>query len=288
MNEPTPKFEYEEPSNRGKAGVIIAAFVLLAAANVYFFTKLNRVQVKAATLQAVVDTEISRIKDSSSFTSGQTRRGLLELRAEIQHALDATEKAAQKHARVETGWLAKNVSSQQREQQEQLLGELRNVDGKTSQTQQRVEEVNGEVVYIRAEVDETQAELARTGSELSQTASKVGAINEKVATHEAGITVLRQLSERDRIGFHLSKSKFLQKVGDVQLRLRGADAKRNKYTLEVLADDIAVVKRERNVNEPVQFYVTGSTQPYEIVITRISKDKVTGYLATPKVKTTRG
>lgn len=288
MSEPTPNFLYEEPSKRGKAGVIIAAFVLLAAANVYLFTKVNRLQVKAATLQTVVDTEVSKMKDSSSFMSGQTRRDLLELRAEMQHALDTAEKAAQKHARVETGWLAKNVTRQQREQQEQLLGELRNVDGKTSQTQQRVEEVNGEVVFIRAEVDENQAELVRTGSELSETAVKVGAIDQKVATHEAGITALRQLSERDRIAFHLSKSKSLQRVGDVQLRLRGADAKRNKYTLEVLADDTAVVKREKTVNEPVQFYVTGSTQPYEIVITRIAKDEVTGYLATPKVKTTRG
>jgi len=116
----------------------------------------------------------------------------------------------------------------------------------------------------------------------------VGAIDEKIATHEAGITALRELGERDRLAFRLSKSKSLQKVGNVQLRLRGADAKRNKYTLEVLADDTAVVKRERDVNEPVQFYVTGSTQPYEIVITRISKDEVTGYLATPKVKATRG
>jgi chromosome segregation ATPase len=268
--------------------VIIGAFVLLAAANVYLFAKVNRLQVNAATQQTAVDTEMARMKDSSSFASGKTRRDLLELRAEIQQALDTAEKTAQKHARVETGWLAKNVTEQRREQQEQLLGKLRNVDGKTSQTQQRVEEVQGEVGYIRAEVDETQAELARTGSELSQTAGKLGAIDEKVATHEARIAALRQFGERDRIAFHLSKSKSLLKVGDVRLRLRGADTKRNKYTLEVLADDTAVVKREKNVNEPVQFYVTGSTQPYEIVITRIAKDEVTGYLATPKVKTTRG
>jgi hypothetical protein len=35
MSEPTPSFLYEGPSKRGKAGVIIAALVLLAAANVY-------------------------------------------------------------------------------------------------------------------------------------------------------------------------------------------------------------------------------------------------------------
>jgi hypothetical protein len=79
----------------------------------------------------------------------------------------------------------------------------------------------------------------------------------------------------------------MQKVGDVQLRLRKADVKGNKYSLEVLADDRKLVKKEKQINEPVQFYVTGVSQPYEIVVTHVAKDRVIGYLSTPKAAMSR-
>jgi hypothetical protein len=180
------------------------------------------------------------------------------------------------------------VSKQQREQQELLLGELRSVDGKTVHTLQRMDEVSSDVDAVKEEVGEAQLQLERTNSTLGQTVEHLGAMNEQIAGHQESISSLRRLNERNRIAFDLSKSREMLKVGDIQLRLRAADSKRNKDTLEVLADDATVVKREKNLNEPVQFYISGSSQPYEIVITGISKDRVTGYLATPKAKTARG
>ena len=62
-----------------------------------------------------------------------------------------------------------------------------------------------------------------------------------------------------------------------------ADPKRNRYTLDVLADDKRVEKRDRSINEPVQFYVSRAHQAYEIVVNEVQKDRVVGYLAVPKV-----
>jgi hypothetical protein len=39
-------------------------------------------------------------------------------------------------------------------------------------------------------------------------------------------------------------------------------------------------KKDRNINEPLQFYVSNSL--YEIVVNTVSKDNVVGYLSTPK------
>jgi hypothetical protein len=50
-----------------------------------------------------------------------------------------------------------------------------------------------------------------------------------------------------------------------------------------LADDKRVEKRDRSINEPVQFYVSRARQPYEIVVNEVQKDRVVGYLAVPKV-----
>ncbi|MGA8580036.1 MAG: hypothetical protein WB579_15230, partial [Bryobacteraceae bacterium] len=66
-----------------------------------------------------------------------------------------------------------------------------------------------------------------------------------------------------------------------------ADPKRNRFTLAVLADDKRVEKKDRTINEPVQLYVAGNRQPYEIVVNDVKKNEVTGYLAIPKVTMAR-
>jgi hypothetical protein len=74
-----------------------------------------------------------------------------------------------------------------------------------------------------------------------------------------------------------------KKVGNVTLTLKKSDPKHNRYTIAVLADDKLVEKRDKTINEPVQLYTASSKQPYEIVVNKVKKDGVVGYLATPKV-----
>ena len=40
--------------------------------------------------------------------------------------------------------------------------------------------------------------------------------------------------------------------------------------------------------EPVQLYLSGSSQAYEIVVNQVKKNEVVGYVAAPKVKLPRG
>ena len=71
------------------------------------------------------------------------------------------------------------------------------------------------------------------------------------------------------------------------MELRKADPKRNKFTINVTADDLTVEKKDRNTNEPIQFLTKKASQPYEIVVNKVSKDTIAGYLATPKVMNAR-
>ena len=105
-----------------------------------------------------------------------------------------------------------------------------------------------------------------------------------VKYNRSEIATLRRFNERDRISFQLAKSKEMQRVGDIQLRLRDTDIKRNKFSIEILADDKKFVKKQRQVAEPVMFYMGDSAQPYELVVTKIEKDAVSGYLARPKTQ----
>jgi hypothetical protein len=105
-----------------------------------------------------------------------------------------------------------------------------------------------------------------------------------IATNSKELEALKKLGDRDYFEFDLPKSSSPQKVGDIQLALRRADVKRNRFTLEVLADDRRVEKKDKTINEPVQFYTSSTRIPYEIVVNQVRKDHVVGYLSVPKVK----
>ena len=70
--------------------------------------------------------------------------------------------------------------------------------------------------------------------------------------------------------------------------MKKTDPKKNKYTVEVMADDKLTEKKDRNINEPVQFYTAkGGHIPYELVINQVQKNMIVGYLATPKEQVAR-
>jgi hypothetical protein len=63
--------------------------------------------------------------------------------------------------------------------------------------------------------------------------------------------------------------------------------KKNRYTLELIADDKLVEKKDKTINEPVQFMLSRATQPFEIVVNEVKKDMIAGYISSPKVQQTR-
>ena len=66
------------------------------------------------------------------------------------------------------------------------------------------------------------------------------------------------------------------------LRLKDADAKRHKFNLVLIVDDLEIEKKDKTLLEPVQFYRKGSRQLNEIVVYSVEKNRITGYLSTPK------
>jgi IS30 family transposase len=74
-----------------------------------------------------------------------------------------------------------------------------------------------------------------------------------------------------------------QQVGTVSLELKRANSKRSKYTIAVYSDDKAYEKKDKSLNEPLQFYSGKDPMLFEIVVNNVSaKNTVTGYLSSPK------
>ena len=96
------------------------------------------------------------------------------------------------------------------------------------------------------------------------------------------LELLKHKGDRNYYEFTLNKGEK-KPVGTVTLELRKTDMKKNKLTVNVYSDDKKFEKKDKNTNEPLQFYSGKTPMLYELVVNSInSKNQISGYLATPK------
>jgi len=204
-------------------------------------------------------------------------------RAETGESLATAQAAAVRHADALVSKLEKK-RRQEETQQRQLSAELNRVAQSTAETSMRLNGISSDVGSVRSEVESARSVAMQATANLQQTRGDLGMIGGLVATNSDEIQMLRDLGDRNVYEFTLAKSNGMQRIGDIQVALDKTDTKHNLFTVEILAADQRVEKRDKNINEPVQFYVPGKGgQPYELVINEVSRNTVKGYLATPKL-----
>jgi hypothetical protein len=129
--------------------------------------------------------------------------------------------------------------------------------------------------------------LEQTVANLKHATGELDSHSSLIATNAKELQALRELGERNYSEFTITKAKQPTRVGDVMVQLKKVDPKRNRFTIAITADDKTVEKRDRTLNEPIQFYTLKARQPDEIVVNQVRKDTIVGYLATPKVQSGR-
>lgn len=178
--------------------------------------------------------------------------------------------------------LAQSISKQQQQSDQQLRAQIGQVQQDTTS---KFGEVNNEITGTKSDVAATRSDLDATKAKLQSTVGDMGVQSGLIAKNHDEVEELRRLGERNIFEFNITKSKKPAKVGPIQVTLRKADPKHFTYTVDVLADDKNIEKKDRTVGEPVQFYVHGARAPYEVVVFTVAKERITGYLSTPKDNT---
>jgi hypothetical protein len=107
-------------------------------------------------------------------------------------------------------------------------------------------------------------------------------LNGSIARTHDELVALEKKGERNYYEFDLAKSKQFQHVGPLSLSLRKTNFKHEYYDMAMLVDDRQLYKKQVNLYEPLLIYLADSHQPLEIVVNRISKDDVQGYVSAPK------
>src|SRR6516165_2124642 len=147
----------------------------------------------------------------------------------------------------------------------------------------KIGNVSGDVTKANARIDATNKDLADSRRQLSDVQTT---LSSQIAKNASDLADLRKKGERDYFEFTLTKPKKneMTRVADIQLQLRRTDPKRSKYDVLIQVDDSRLEKKDRTANEPVQFLVGRDKLRYEVVVNFVDKDKVSGYLSTPKDK----
>ena len=178
--------------------------------------------------------------------------------------------------------IASRTASLQRQQKEaeQRLSE---------QTKKQVGEVSGQVAGVRTELGGAKTDIAATRTDLEATKSKLervmgdlGVQSGLIARTRDDLEVLKHRGDRNIYEFALQKGAHPTPVSTVSLQLKKVDGKKGNYTLNVIADDRTIEKKDRTLFEPLQFYTGRDRNLYEVVVLTAQKNRITGYMSTPK------
>lgn len=270
ITEPEPE---PQPSGVDKRSILIgvglavaAIFVIAMLYLVYDMharivsleQKLQATQAEQVDLNNRLAMTTSELKRELSSEVGLTKQQMAERAAELEKQQQATAAASAR------------LAAAQRSQGQQLAA-----------VNSEVGNVKTDVGSAKTDIQKAQTDLAATNLKLEKTIGDLGVASGLIAHNASELDVLKHKGDRNYYDFTLQKGARTP-VSTVSLQLKKVDAKKGKFTLNVIADDRTIEKKDRTLNEPLQFYTGRDHMLYELVVFGCDKNSITGYLSTPK------
>ena len=266
-----------ETTERTQSGLFVAilGFAVLASAGalIWSYTLETRLD-KSQTALANAQQQNDKLAESLNETNAKLRVTSETLGQSVgltQRQLEARASEFLKRQQAETSRLEKEQQAAQAETSKQI--------GAVSSD---VSSVKTDVGGVKTDVATTQADLAQAKTQMGSMMGEEGKMSGLIATNHDELEILKHRGDRNYYEFTLHKGQQPTLVSTVKLQLKKADAKKSKFTLNVSADDRTIEKKDRNLNEPIQFYSGKSPMLYEIVVNTEDKNQISGYLSAPK------
>jgi len=261
-----PNVYHPEPQSNVGKWVLIALAAVFVGGSVFFIYDLH--------------SKLGKVTQDQTASQKQ----IADLTKRMQSAEADSETLAQQVGMTKKE-LASRADTLQRQQQAasarlaaQVAEEKRDVGAVAGE----VGNVKTDVGGVKTDVAATKASLESTIAQLQHTIGDLGVQSGLIANTRGDLEALKHKGDRQYYEFTLLKGAQPQAFSTVALQLKKTDPKRGKYTLNVTADDKTIEKKDRNQSEPVQFYTGREHMLYELVAWTVDKNKITGYLSTPK------
>jgi len=257
-----PVYHSDSHSNAGK-------WILIAVAIAYVAVSAYLLYAQHAKLDKIAEDQ----------TIGQKQ--VSELTKRMQSAEADAETLAQQLGMTKKE-LASRAAQLQRQQQASVAKLAEEQKKELSLVAGEVGTVKTDVGGVKTDLGTTKASLEETRAQLQRTIGDLGVQSGLIANTRGDLEALKHKGDRQYYEFTLLKGANPQAFSTVALQLKKTDPKRGKYTLNVTADDRTIEKKDKNASEPVQFYTGRDHMLYEMVVWTVDKNKITGYLSTPK------
>jgi outer membrane murein-binding lipoprotein Lpp len=186
-----------------------------------------------------------------------------------------------------TGKMNEMVAAQQAAAQAaaQAEAQKKTTGGKRGAPDKRYKQLQVQLENQEKQLKETQDLVAKNRTDLETSLSSTkDELNGSIAKTHEELVVLQKRGERNYFEFDLAKSKQFQRFGPLTLSLRRADAKHMNYDLSMVVDDNQLRKNRVNLYEPIWIHTESAGQPVQVVVNKISKNFVHGYISAPKYK----
>ncbi len=275
-------------------GKILAGTALAAAlGGVWFQSKqTDAVRQELVVTQRNMTEMRGELSESVATAKQQADEQIAKVNEKMAVEVAAAQKASQNHVvraqavvKQQTGKAIKELNEKNELLVSQIDALKQESANKATQLDESLSGIKGDVGNVRSEVAATKDELDKTIVDLKRMTGDMGVMSGLIATNSTELDALRKLGDRDYYEFTLNKSAAGPvRVGGIQLALKKSDMKRSRFTMDVIADDRKIEKKDKNLNEPVQFYTSHGRMPLEVVVNGIGKDQVKGYLSVPKVR----
>ena len=263
MPEEGEQYQVVEPQSNAGKWILFVLAVLIVAGSVYaHVTTYGRVE-----------------KLTGALADSQAQ--VKELRDRIQ-TQEATAETIANQVGLTKKELATRTAQLQAEQRASAMRLEKAQKEGISQVSGEVAGVKTDVGGVKTDVASTKADLEATKAKLQSTIGDLGVQSGLIANTRGDLEVLKHKGDRNYYEFTLLKGAKPQPVSTVGLQLKKTDPKRAKFTVDVTADDKTIEKKDRNASEPIQFYSGRDHMLFELVVWTVDKNKVTGYLSTPK------
>ena len=265
--------EAEATPSRSVSGALIgilAAALLIAVGGLVWTYLLS-------TRLARQETALNAAKEQSAKLDAELRETNARLKVttqELGQSLGLTQKQLE----------ARTQEVLQREQQDSIRLEKaqKAANQQITAVSSAVTDVKTDVGGVKTDVAKTQSDLATAVGQLQSMQGDLSGHTSLIARNHDELEVLKHKGDRNFYEFTLVKGQR-KPVGTVSLELKKADSKKSRFTMTVYSDDKSYEKKDRNLNEPLQFYGGKDPALYEIVVNSVSaKNTVTGYLSVPK------
>jgi chromosome segregation ATPase len=300
MNNETNNTVHTNGGSKAPFVILGGALAVALAANGFLWVRSNNLNEEIAKSKDSTSVQIAQLTSDQQAARDAYEKRLESLTASLQTTSTAANAAAAR-VRAEAHKQAEQFQQKFDESQAQLTGQINQLKDTDTQVTSKIDEVAGNVTGVKTDVDGVKTEVgtvkeqvasAQTAleahaTELKRMTGDMGVMSDRIATNGKDLNALRALGERNYYEFTLSKADKAKKVGDIILTYKKADPKRNRYTVEIAADDKKIEKKDKTVNEPVQIFVSGNRQASEIVVNQVGKDQITGYVSIPKVMVSR-